>query len=249
MNEAWWAPSVRWGDRTVILFFEKSKPGLMIVDRTGRRFMNESITYNSYGKCMYGEDYDLRDRVPAYVIFDSRYRSRYMFGGLLQSSMSPDWMNPGAFGPKGMLTKASTLGELAVKLGIDADGLQASAVEMARFAQSGIDERFGRGADAHDRMYGDERVTPNPCLGPIDAPPFYGAPLYPGDIGTKGGLAINNDGQVLDEAGKPIAGLYAAGNSSASIMGDKYPGAGCTLGPALTIAYRAAGRIMGANED
>lgn len=249
MNEAWWAPSVRWGDRTVILFFEKSKPGLMIVDRTGRRFMNESITYNSYGKCMYGENYDLKDRVPAYVIFDSRYRSRYMFGGLLQSSMSPDWMNPGAFGPNGMLTRASTLDELATKLGIDAEGLRTTAAEMARFAESGIDERFGRGADAHDRMYGDERVTPNPCLGPIDTPPFYGAPLYPGDIGTKGGLVINDDGQVLDEAGKPIPGLYAAGNSSASIMGDKYPGAGCTLGPALTIAYRAAGRIMGANED
>lgn len=249
MNEAWWAPSVRWGDRTVILFFEKSKPGLMIVDRNGERFMNESITYNSYGKCIYGDNYDKTGRVPAYVIFDARYRARYMFGGLLQSSMSPDWMNPGAFGENGMLTRAATLEELASKLGIDASGLRASADEMARFARSGVDEKFGRGSDEHDRQYGDARVAPNPCLGPIDKAPFYGARIYPGDIGTKGGLLINRDGQVLDETGVPIEGLYAAGNSSASIMGDKYPGAGCTLGPALTMAYRASARAMGANED
>lgn len=249
MNEAWWAPSVRWGDRTVILFFEKSKPGLMIVDRRGERFMNESITYNSYGKCIYGENYDNAERVPAFVIFDARYRARYMFGGLLQSTMSPDWMNPGAFGENGMLTRAATLAELASKLGIDAEGLRASADEMARFARSGVDEKFGRGSDEHDRQYGDEAVAPNPCLGPIDKAPFYGARIYPGDIGTKGGLLINGDGQVLDEAGRAIEGLYAAGNSSASIMGDKYPGAGCTLGPALTIAYRASARAMGANEE
>ena len=249
MNEAWWAPSVRWGDRTVILFFEKSKPGLMIVDRNGRRFMNESITYNSYGKCMYGEDYSLKDRVPAYVIFDGRYRSRYMFGGLLQSGLSPDWMNPGAFGDKGMLTKGASLRELASKLGIDAAGLEAAAAEMARFAETGVDEDFGRGADEHDRMYGDEKISPNPCLGPLDKAPFYGARLYPGDIGTKGGLVIDRDGRVLDEAGLEISGLFAAGNSSASIMGDKYPGAGCTLGPALTIAYRAAAKAMGSNRE
>uniref|UniRef100_UPI003562D4A2 FAD-dependent oxidoreductase n=1 Tax=Sphingomonas sp. TaxID=28214 RepID=UPI003562D4A2 len=249
MQEAWWAPVVRWGQRTVVLFFEKSKPGLIVVDRQGRRFMNEAITYNSYGKCIYGEKYDLRDRVPAYVIFDATYRSKYIFGGLLQSRMSPDWMNRDAFGPDGMLERASTLRGLAGKLGVDPDGLEETAAEMAHFAKTGVDEKFGRGADAHDQMYGDERVTPNPCLGPVDKPPFYGAPLYPGDIGTKGGLVIDNDAQVLDASGAPIAGLFAAGNSTASIMGDRYPGAGCTLGPALTMAYRACNRMMGRNED
>ena len=247
MREAWWAPTVRWKDRTIVLFFEKSKPGLVIVDQTGQRFMNESITYNSYGKCMYGEDYSIKSRVPAFVIFDSTYRKKYMFGGLLQSSMSPDWMNAAAFGEDGLLTKASTLEELAVKLGIDAKGLQGTAEEMARFAKTGIDERFGRGGDEHDRMYGDEKVSPNPCLGPIDKGPFYGARVYPGDIGTKGGLVINDDAQVVDEAGVPIEGFYAAGNSTASIMGDVYPGAGCTLGPALTMGFRAANHIMASN--
>ena len=244
MGEAWWAPTVRWQGRAIPLFFEKSKPGLVIVDATGRRFMNESITYNSYGKCMYGEDYTVKSRVPAYVIFDSTYRKKYMFGGLLQSSMSPDYMNASAFGENGLLMKAATLRDLAEQLGIDPNGLEETASEMAHFAKTGIDDRFGRGSDEHDRMYGDETVTPNPCLGPIDKGPFYGAQIYPGDIGTKGGLVINNDAQVLDETGEPIAGLYAAGNSSASIMGDVYPGAGCTLGPALTMSFRAANHIL-----
>lgn len=249
MREAWWAPVVLWGTRPVVLFFEKSKPGMVIVDREGRRFMNEAITYNSYGKCLYGKDYDLRDRVPAYIIFDGTYRRKYMFGGLLQGSMSPDWMNAGAFGRNGMLLKAPTLRALAEKLGVDPDGLEATAERMAGFARTGVDEDFGRGSDAHDRQYGDAEVTPNPCLGPLDTAPFYGAPLYPGDIGTKGGLVIDDDAQVLDDSGRPIPGLFAAGNTTASIMGDMYPGAGCTLGPALTMAYRASNKLMQANTN
>lgn len=248
MNEAWWAPSVRWGERTIVLFFEKSKPHLMIVNKNGERFMNESITYNSYGKCMYGEDYDIKTRVPAYVIFDSQYRAKYMFAGLMQSGMSPDWMTPGAFGEDGLLVKADTLAELARQLGIDPVGLENSAQEVARYAETGVDEKFGRGSDAHDQMFGDATVTPNPCLGPINKAPFYGTRVYAGDIGTKGGLVINNDAQVLDMSGNVLQGLYAAGNCTSSIMGDKYPGAGCTLGPALTMAYRAANKIMGVVE-
>ncbi|MEZ5709835.1 MAG: FAD-dependent oxidoreductase [Blastomonas sp.] len=249
MNEAWWAPVVLWGGRPVVLFFEKSKPGMVVVDRHGKRFMNEAITYNSYGKCVYGEDYSVRDRVPAYIIFDRSYREKYMFGGLLQAAMSPDWMNRDAFGPNGLLHKAPTLAALAEKLGIDPAGLQATADRMADYARSGVDEEFGRGSDAHDQQYGDDRVKPNPCLGPIERGPFYGAPLYTGDIGTKGGLVIDDDGQVLDTEGKAIPGLFAAGNCTASIMGDRYPGAGCTLGPALTMAYRGSNRLMKANSN
>jgi len=244
MQEAWWAPVVMWGDRPVVLFFEKSKPGMMIVDRHGRRFMNEAITYNSYGKSIYGEDYSREDRVPAYIVFDRTYRQKYMFGGLLQSSMSPDWLTPSAFGENGLLQKASSLRELAEKLGINGSGLQETAGKMAKYARTGVDTEFGRGSDEHDRMYGDERVSPNPCLGPLEKAPFYGARLYPGDIGTKGGLKIDNDSRVLDTGGIPISGLFAAGNCTASIMGEKYPGAGCTLGSALTMAFRGANALM-----
>ena len=245
MQEAWWGPTVCRGKNPVILFSEKSKPGLIIVDRNGKRFMNESVTYNSYGESLYGAKERGVDCIPAYVIFDGRYRRKYLFAGLVQSSMSPDWLNRRAFGPGGMLVKATSLAELAQKLGIDADGLEATVKRFAGFAKSGIDEDFGRGSDEHDRMYGDEGVSPNPCLGPIDKPPYYGAPLYPGDIGTKGGLVVDDDARVLDEQGNPIEALYAAGNCTASIMGDKYPGAGCTLGPGLTMAYRGASHVMG----
>ncbi len=245
MNEAWWGPVVRRGRHPVVLFSEKSKPHLIVVDAQGKRFMNESITYNSYGECMYQAKQRGFECVPAYVVFDRQYRQKYLFAGLVQSRLSPDWMNKKIFGPKGMLQKADTLGELAEKLGIDSAGLAATAKRFAGFAVNGVDEDFGRGSDDHDRMYGDHEVTPNPCLGAIEKPPFYGAQLFPGDIGTKGGLVIDDDARVLNEAGEPIEALYAAGNCTASIMGDKYPGAGCTIGPALTMAYRAASHAMG----
>ncbi len=244
MHEAWWAPTVKWGERTNVLFFEKGKPNLMIVNKDGQRFMNESITYNTYGESIYGGREGRTPQLPAFVIFDSNYRKKFPFGELLQSSITPDWMRPSAFKPGGLLKKANSLKELAEELGIDPVGLEASAKRLKAFSQSGVDEDFNRGGDDHDRMYGDPSVKPNPCLGPIEKPPFYGTRLYPGDIGTKGGFVIDNDARVQGKSGEPIDSLYAAGNCTASIMGDKYPGAGCTLGPALTMAYRAANHMM-----
>jgi len=244
MHEAWWAPVVKTPEGVTVLFSEKSKPGMMMVDASGARFMNEAITYNSYGECFYGAQQRGHDCFPAYVIFDGDYRSKYIFGGMPQSSLSPDWMNKGMLGADGVLTRAASLEALAGKLGIDVDGVKNTAEKMASYASTGFDRDFGRGSDAHDRMFGDGSVQPNPCLGPMSRGPFYGAQIFPGDIGTKGGLVINLDGQVVDTEGQPIAGLYAAGNSSASLMGDKYPGAGCTLGPAMTMAYLAAGHMM-----
>jgi len=244
MHEAWWAPVVKTPEGVTVLFSEKSKPGMMMVDASGARFMNEAITYNSYGECFYGAQQRGHDCFPAYVIFDGDYRSKYIFGGMPQSSLSPDWMNKGMLGAGGVLTRAASLEALAGKLAIDVGGVKNTAEKMASYASTGIDRDFGRGSDAHDRMFGDGSVQPNPCLGAMSRGPFYGAQIFPGDIGTKGGLVINLKGQVVDVEGQPIAGLYAAGNSSASLMGDQYPGAGCTLGPAMTMAYLAAGHMM-----
>ena len=98
-------------------------------------------------------------------------------------------------------------------------------------------------------MYGDPRVTPNPCLRPLDKGPFYAMPIYPGDIGTNGGLTTDPQARVLDAEGRPIAGLYAVGNSAASAMGESYPGAGVTIGPALTFGYIAAQHMTGSNAE
>ncbi|WP_274964770.1 FAD-binding protein [Acidibrevibacterium fodinaquatile] len=72
------------------------------------------------------------------------------------------------------------------------------------------------------------------------ATPFYAITLYPADLGTSAGLATDAAARVLDDAGTPIAGLYACGNDMASVMDGAYPGPGITLGPALTFAYLVA---------
>ena len=107
-------------------------------------------------------------------------------------------------------------------------------------ARAGKDGDFGRGDSLADRYYGDPRVAPNPCLAAIEKGPFYAIAVYPGDLGTKGGLVTTTSGQVLTPEQEPIAGLFAVGNCSASVMGRTYPGAGGTIGPALTFGMLAA---------
>src|SRR6185369_4131219 len=102
---------------------------------------------------------------------------------------------------------------------------------------------FHRGESAYDRYYGDPRQRPNPCLGALVKPPFYAFRMVPGDLGTKGGLRTDERARVLRPDGTAIAGLYAAGNASAAVMGRSYAGAGATLGPAMTFGY-LAGRDM-----
>ena len=111
---------------------------------------------------------------------------------------------------------------------------------MARFAQTGVDEDFGRGGNPYDRVFGDPRHGPNPCLGPLAVPPFYAMAVYPGDLGTKGGIATDAAARALRSDGAAIPSLYAIGNSAASVMGRSYPGAGATLGAAMTFGYVAA---------
>ena len=168
-----------------------------------------------------------------------------MFGGVIQGEAMPDSMSKAMIGDDKMLIKADTIEQLAEKIDVDVEGLKATMAEVQAIAASGVDQDFGRGSEAHDVMYGDPEVKPNACWGPMDQGPYYATRLLLGDIGTKGGLVVNLHGQAVNESGQAIDGLYAAGNSSASIMGSKYPGAGCTLGPAMTLAYKAAHHLMG----
>ena len=115
---------------------------------------------------------------------------------------------------------------------------------MNEYARTGVDPELHRGDSAYDRYYGDPRVTPNPCLGPVETAPFYAIRVDPGDFGTQGGMVINADAQVLHEEGHVIDGLYAIGNCSAPTL-PCYPGPGSTLGPAMTFAYQAAKAISG----
>ena len=132
-------------------------------------------------------------------------------------------------------------------MGVDADGLARTVEKVAKYSETGIDEDYASGSASYDRYYGDPTVTPNPCLAPLDKAPYYAFPVYPGDIGTKGGVDVNANAQALNKQGMPIAGLYATGNTASSVMGYTYPGAGSTIGPAMTFGYVAAKHIMGAN--
>jgi predicted oxidoreductase len=86
--------------------------------------------------------------------------------------------------------------------------------------------------------------TPNPCVRPIEHGPFYAIRLVIGDIGTFAGLSVDAQSRALNARKEPIPGLYAVGNDAASIMGGNYPGAGITLGPALTFGYVAGNSLV-----
>jgi succinate dehydrogenase/fumarate reductase flavoprotein subunit len=108
------------------------------------------------------------------------------------------------------------------------------------FADTGVDEAFGKGSTEFDRHNGDPQHKPNPCLGRIETPPYYAMAVYPSTLGSSVGLRADADGRVLNANGEPIPGLFAVGNDAASIMRGNYPGPGITLGPALVFGYRAA---------
>jgi hypothetical protein len=136
----------------------------------------------------------------------------------------------------GYLHRASSLQELASKIGVAGD-LENTVIEYNSGAVKGEDPLFNRGSTAFNRYLGDASVTPNPCVAPLLQPPFYAVKLVMGDLGSFDGLKTDVVGRVLNKQGLIINGLYAVGNDRASIMGGNYPGAGITLGPILTFGY------------
>ena len=135
------------------------------------------------------------------------------------------------------------LRDLAREAGIDAKGLEATVAAFNRNAVNGNDPDFGKGSRAYNRYQGDAQHGPNPCVAPVENGPFYAIKMVVGDLGTYAGIKTDAHARALDADGRVIEGLYAAGNDMASIMGGNYPGAGITLGPALTFGYIAGKHI------
>jgi 3-oxosteroid 1-dehydrogenase len=239
LDEAWWGPTlvIEGEDRARALFTERSMPGAIVVNKDGKRFFNESVAYTTAVQAMYQAG-----NLPSYLIFDQRYKSNYPFGPLLPAEMHLNWLQPRHI-RNDLLTSASTVEGLGQAMGIDGKALAETVARFNGFAAAGKDEDFQRGENSYDLIYGDIRIKPNPCLAPLAEPPFYAVQIQPGDIGTKGGLLTDEHAQVMGTDGKPIAGLYAIGNCSASVTGRYYPGAGATLGPAMT--FVAAEHIAG----
>ena len=235
MDDAWWGPSIALPGGPYFCLAERSLPGCLLVNGAGQRFVNESAPYVDAVHAMYDGNTPENPHIPAWLVFDQRYRDRYVFAGL-----PPGRALPRRWYAAGSVVRADDLAGLAQAAGVAADGLAKTVTRFNEFAAAGRDEEFGRGESAYDRYYGDPRCRPNPNLAPLARPPFYAARIVPGDLGTKGGLRTDSRARVLREDGTPIPGLYAAGNASASVMGHSYAGAGATIGPAMTFGYIAA---------
>lgn len=239
MDEAWWLPSPRtgrFGQST--LDQARQRPRTIYVDADGRRFCNESNSYMEVGKAMYERD-KISRAVPCWLIFDDRYRKRYAH---VRSS-------PGRFPKKllesGKLKIAPTIEELAALCAIDPDGLRETIDHFNEHARRGEDPEFGRGESAYNRSLGDPHRKVHPCLGPIDEAPFYAVEVLPGDIGTCGGLLTDELARVLDRDHRPIEGLYAAGNITATVMGRHYLGPGASIANSMVFGYIAARHATG----
>lgn len=219
-------------------FIDRAKPGVIAVTRKGRRFVNEANSYHDFVQGLMAAVG--RDEPTAFLLADHRAIRRYGLGFVKAF--------PLPLGPhlrSGYLLRGATPAQLAARAGIDAAALAVTVAEYNRHAREGRDPEFGKGATAYNRFLGDVTVTPNPCLAPLEVAPFYAVQVVIGDLGTYAGIRTDARARVLGERGDPIAGLYAAGNDMASIMGGNYPAGGITLGPAMTFGYIAGCELAG----
>ncbi len=245
MASAWWTPSVKMPDGVMMaLISGKSMPGSFFVDGTGKRFCNEAAPYEDVIKEFWKNHASGAPTVPCYMVFDARFRHQYMAGPVAPGKVQPDAALPKEYLESGFLKRADSLEQLAELIGVDAAALVNTVERNNAFALSGKDEDFGRGDSSHDRYYSDLSITPNPNLAPLVKAPFYAMEIYPGDLGTKGGLKFDSAARVLNQRDEVIEGLYVTGNCAGSVMGDSYPGAGSTIGPSMTFAYVAARHAM-----
>jgi len=243
MDEAWWTPVslVPRSPFSWVLVVEKSLPHGLFLNQDGKRFTNEAAPYIDVVNGMYDDVAKTGAADPRWFhIFDATYRKSSIAGPVAPGKVMPDNQIPRRYRDGNFLYKAETLDELCEQLKIPAASTKAAITRFNEYAVKGEDPDFNRGWSAQDRYYGDPNVKPNCSLGPIETGPFYAVQIYPGDLGTKGGLVTDEHSRVLKEDGQSIPGLYAAGNSAESVMGRTYPGAGGTIGPALTFGFLAA---------
>lgn len=245
MREAWWMPMIEIPSSIVatgqqLLTYERTLPGAIMVNKSGKRFTNEAANYNAFGAAFHEQDTTMGvyRNLPCWLVFDQAWLDKYGFAGGLGGTekASTDW-----------ITSSDTLPGLAAQLGIPGDALAATVERFNANARELRDPDFKRGWSAQDRWWGDPTLrdgTPRASLGALDTPPYYAIEVFSGTLGTKGGPQTDTHARVLDLDGNVIPGLYAAGNAMASPMGMTYGGAGGTLGPAMVFGY-LAGRDIG----
>ncbi|GHD44344.1 dehydrogenase [Thalassobaculum fulvum] len=223
-------------------FVDRSKPGVIAVTRSGRRFCNEADSYHDFGQSLTKRIAEEGGEICAFFVCDHRVLRKYGLGHVKPA--------PVPFGHhlrSGYLFRGDTPEALAREIGADPAQFAETIRKYNEHARTGEDPEFGRGTTSYNRSLGDPEHKPNPCVAPLETGPFYAVKVVMGDLGTFAGLRCNQNAQVLGDGGRPIPGLYAAGNDAASIMGGNYPGGGITLGPAITFGYIAARHMSGAN--
>ena len=218
---------------------DRYKPGVIAVNRKGRRFTNESDSYHDMGMAMQKHCAD-GPEVAAWLIADHRTIRRY---GLGFAKPFPLPLLPHL--RSGYLLRGKTLAGLAQRAGIDGAQLEQTVAEFNQGAVDGKDLQFRRGWRVYNRFLGDKTHQPNPCVAPVAKGPFFAVKVVMGDLGTFAGVKTDAQARVLDAQGRPIEGLFAAGNDNASVMGGGYPGGGITLGPAMTFGFVAAEFMAG----
>jgi 3-oxosteroid 1-dehydrogenase len=171
-----------------------------------------------------------------WLVFDREYRNSYLLGGIILPRMPL----PAAWYRHGIAVRARSWKELSAAMNVPADRFLRTATEFNQSALVGTDERFARGASAYDRYYGDPTITPNPTLRPLEESNLFAVKVVLSDLGTCGGIRTDERARVVSQSGEPIDGLYAIGNTAANVFGDRYPGAGATIGQGLVYGHIAA---------
>jgi 3-oxosteroid 1-dehydrogenase len=239
LDEAWWLPSIfiaDGGDAARALGSGRQRPGAIYVDGTGKRFCNESNSYVEVGKAMYANK-----AVPCWMVFDEGYIRRYVSGAnpFKKRSLPQELIERGA------VLRGKTIADLARQMEVPAGALEQTVQRFNSFAAKGLDPDYGRGQSAYNDCLGDPGYRTNAALGPLDRAPFYATKVVPADVGTCGGLIANEYAQVLDENDRVIAGLYATGNITATVMGRNYLGAGGSIAYTMVFGYVAARHAAG----
>lgn len=215
------------------------KPGSILVDQSGVRYLNEGGSYELYCQTMIERNKTV-PALPSWALFDQRYVEEYQVAYQnLKPATIASWKEAG------YLKVADTVEALAAQIGVDPATLRGTVDRWNGFVDKGVDEDFGRGARAYDKWLGDPFNDGNPALGKLAKAPFYAVEMVPGDVSTYGGVLVDSSARVTNADGAPIAGLYACGVTTASVMGGVYPGAGASIGPSMTFGYIAAKHAAG----
>ena len=234
MDYAWWMPALVIKGKPQALISARQAPRGFIVNSLGKRFINEACPYPMFGQIQIEAHRTGVSHLPAYLILDNyTWTHNFIAGHIPGQPIPPAWLEAGT------IVSADSMPELAKKIGVPPENLVATTERFNTFARNARDEDFHRGENAYDNYYGDESL-PNPNLAEVRNPPYVALRLTLSDLGTSGGLLTNADSQVLNRSGQPIPGLYAAGNSSATLMGYGYAGPGGTIGPAMVQGWLAA---------